>query len=139
MQFQKTGRNSSLLRATCTITADPSRARILLVADTQQGAAKWLDSLQHAGFNVEFTTEPAVALQICRRHPRDLRLIVVVESEAIAGIRSTAVAGTLVNARPDLPCVLLPAGATAQDAEVAVRTAMRWTSVAHVSAAAAAG
>jgi hypothetical protein len=116
-------------------SGDPGRHRIVLIAGSYADAAPHLENLRNAGFNVEFRTNTPSPAEM-RQHTRGVRLIVLLESETMAWPR---VADILPGASPGLPCVLLPAGASAEQSEVAVRTAMRWTSVAHVSASAAGG
>jgi hypothetical protein len=116
-------------------SADPGRHRIVLIAGSDADAAPHLESLRNAGFDVEFWTNTPSPAEM-RRRTRGVRLIVLLESETMA---PPYVEDILQGACPSLPCVLLPAGASAEQSAVAVRTALRWTSVAHVSASAACG
>ena len=100
-------------------------------------AASHIDLLRNSGFDIEFSSDPDSAAELCRRPVRRFGLIVLLESETIAGRSSADIVRRTSTASPNLPCVLLPAGASAEQCEVAVRTAMRWRSVAYVGAAAA--
>jgi hypothetical protein len=132
MQVQKRTRDWYTARRAA-VAADPSRYRIMLIARSLADAAPHLEILHKAGFDVEFSTNTENDVKL-RRDTRGIRLIVLLESDAFAGFSASEF---LAGVASDLPCILLPAGASAEQAEVAVRTALRWTSVAHVSAAAA--
>jgi hypothetical protein len=135
MPFYKSQRTATACRSTCPARGD--RIGILLIADTPAVASGQLEGLKQAGFDVGLCCDPAEALRICRPGSCHSQVIVVVESDRIGGMQIPQLTRKLVNARPDLPCVLLPVGASVGDAEVAVRTAMRWTSVGYVAAVAA--
>jgi hypothetical protein len=136
MQIQKRPRESFLTRCAA-VPADPGRQRILLVAPSSAAAARHVEMLHDAGFDVELSTNPAGASEFCGRQTRRFRLIVVLESETFAPQSAAEFVRGMSQASPNLPCVLLPADASVEHSEIAVRTALRWASVAHVSAAAA--
>ena len=107
----------------------------MLIASTCPGAVTHASVLDQAGFDLEFARDETEAIDICNGRQRTFRAIVVVENDHDSRIRIASLLARLCDLLPSVPCVLLPSGASPTEAEIAVRTAIRWGSLAYIAAA----